>query len=302
MLEGTGSVEAVKADDKSIVEPDLASFRVDVIAYSARIPTLVAFWSPQSPKSRELIASLEKLARAAAGKFRLAKVNIDQYPEIPGQLGVQSIPAAVVFQKAQAIDGFAGAPPDKQVKSFLERFIGPIGGELEELIAEGDTALAAGDAVQAAEFFSDAVAIDAADIKAIAGLARARVATGELDAAADILSTAASAPDVGGVLAAARAALELATRAKNVGDFDQLEKAVAADPKNHQARYDLAVAYNAAGRKEDAADSLLEIIRRDRAWNDDAARKQLLQLFEAWGYLEPETVAARRKLSAILFS
>jgi len=300
MLGQTG--QAANGSSDLIKETTTAAFRVDVIAESARQPVLVDFWAPWCGPCKQLTPIIEKVIKGAGGKVKLVKMNIDEHPEIAGQLGVKSIPAVIAFQKGQPLDGFMGALPESQVKSFIERLVGPIGGEADDLVAQGDAALAADDASGAAELFREALSFEADNVKAAAGLARALVATGDLDGAEAALAPLAGAADSGGALAAARAALELAREASKVGDFGELEKAVAADPKNHQARFDLALALNAAGRREEAADSLIEIIRRDRTWNDEAARKQLLQLFEAWGFMEPETIAARRKLSVLLYS
>lgn len=294
---GNGGVTA-----GAVIETTTASFRADVIARSARNPVLVDFWAPWCEPCKQLAPALEKVTRAAGGKISLVKMNIEQYPEIAGQLGIQSIPAVIAFQKGQPVDGFMGALPESQIKGFVERLVGPIGGEAEELIASAEAALGAGHASDAAALFSEALGLDPADVKAIAGLARAQVELGNLDVAAAVLSSAENAKDVGGVLAAARAALDLAKQAESLGDFSDLERRIAADPGNFQARFDLAVALNAAGKRAEAAESLLEIIRRDKSWNDNAARKQLLQLFEAWGHMEPETVAARRQLSVVLYS
>jgi putative thioredoxin len=291
-------------DDKAaavVVTTTTATFRDDVLTRSARMPVLVSFGSPASSASRQLDAALEKIAKQADGKFRLAKMDAQAQPDIAAQLGVQALPAVVAFQKGQPLDGFNGALSPAQIKGFVERLVGPIGGEADEFVAQGEEALAAGDAAGAGDLFLQALGFDPAEPRAIAGLARAQVALGDLDAAEATLARAGG-REAAGPLAAARAALELAQQASKLGDFGDLEKRIAADPKDHQARFDLALGLNAAGKREEAADALIEIVRRDKNWNDQAARKQLLQLFESWGHMEPETVDARRKLSVLLYS
>ncbi len=285
-----------------VAEVTSATFRVDVIAQSARQPVLVDFWAPWCEPCKQLTPILEKIVKAAGGKIRLATMNIEKYPEIAGQLGIQSIPAVIAFQKGQPADGFMGALPESQVRSFLERLIGPIGGELEELVEAAEAALAEGDEGRAIKLFADAHALEPSDVKALAGLARSLVAIKDLDGAEKTLADASTIKDNSGALAAAHSALDLARQAEKVGDFAELGRLIAADPRNYQARFDLALALNGAGKRDEAADSLIEIIRLDRAWNDEAARKQLLQFFEVWGHMEPETIAARRKLSVLLFS
>ncbi len=285
-----------------VIATTSASFREDVIARSARQTVLVEFWSPRNAQSKQLAPLLQKVAEQAEGKIRLARMDIDAYPEIAGQLGIQSVPAVVAFQKGQPLDGFNGLLPAGQIRGFVERLVGPIGGEGDQYVADGDALLAAGEAEAAAEAFTEALGFDPADKRAIAGLARAQLAQGDLAAAEHTLAQAQSGDDASGPLAAARAALDLARQAEKVGDFSALERQIEADPANHQARFDLALALNAAGQRDAAADALLAIMKRDRAWNDDAARKQLLQLFESWGQMEPETKTARRKLSVLLYS
>ena len=231
-------------------------------------------------------------------------MNIDEHPQIAGQLGIQSIPAVIAFDKGQPVDGFVGALPESQIRGFIERLVGPLAGGSAELLAEADEAAAKGDAAGAAAIYAEILAENPAEAKAIGGLAKLQVAAGQLEQAKALLATApAPAPgkDQDPAVAAAWAALRLAEQASSVGELAPLEKAVAANPDDHKARYDLAVALSAKGDREAAADQLLEIIRRDRKWNDEAARKQLLQLFEAWGLMDPATVAARRKLSSIWF-
>ena len=300
MLGQTG--QAANGSSDLIKDTTSAAFRVDVIAESARQPVLVDFWAPWCEPCKQLTPVIEKVIKAAGGKVKLVKMNIDEHPEIAGQLGVKSIPAVIAFQKGQPVDGFMGALPESQIKGFLERLVGPLGGEGEELAAEAEALLAAGDAQGAVELFSEALALDPADLKCFAGLVRALVTLGDLEQARAVLDQAPAGADKSAAIAAARAALEVAEQAASVGDLGALIGRVEADPLDHAARIELAVGLNGQGKRREAADQLLEAIRRDRAWNEEAARKQLLQFFEAWGMADPETLGARRRLSGILFS
>ena len=219
-----------------------------------------------------------------------------------GSSGIQSIPAVIAFQKGQPADGFMGALPESQIKGFIERLVGPLGGEGEELVAEAEAALAAGDAQTAGEGFAQALSIDPADVKACGGLVRALIALGDLEQARAALGQAPAQSENHPAIVAARAALEVAEQASSVGDLAGLQARIAANPADHDARIELAIGFNAQNKRREAADQLLDSIRADRAWNDGAARKQLLQFFEAWGPVDPDTLMARRKLSGILFS
>jgi putative thioredoxin len=281
-----------------------ASFKADVLNASLKAPVLVDFWAPWCGPCKQLAPVLEKAVADAKGKVTLVKMNIDDHPQIPGQLGVQSIPAVIAFERGQPIDGFMGALPESQVRGFIERLVGPLTGGADTLIAEAEAAVAAGDSDGAAELYARVLAQDENNAKAIGGLARLHVEAGNFEEARAVLSMAAAPapgkePDP--AIAAATAALHLAEQAESVGDLAPLQQKLAADPDDHQARFDLAVALNAKGERNQAADELLAIVKRDRAWNDGGARKQLLQFFEAWGLMDPSTVAARRKLSAIWF-
>jgi putative thioredoxin len=303
MLGGQGlgrGPQAATADASVVKETTTASFAADVVAESMRQPVLVDFWAPWCEPCKQLTPLLEKVVKSAGGKIKLVKMNIDEHPQIAGRLGVRSIPAVFAFQKQQPVDGFVGVLPESQIRGFIERLVGPLGGD--DLLAEAEAALAAGDAATAAEIYSALLAEDPADLAALAGLAKLAVAAGDLDAAKEILAQApaAAARDPG--IAVARAALDNALQAASVGDVQELVQHVAREPDNHQARFDLAIAFNGLGRRSEAADALLEIIKRDRTWNDDAARKQLLQFFEAWTLMDPAALAARRKLSSLLFS
>ena len=301
MAIGTGSGGASAAAVKDVTT---ASFGQDVIAASARQPVLVDFWAPWCGPCKQLAPVLEKAVADAGGKVKLVKMNIDDHPQIPGQLGIQSIPAVIAFEKGQPIDGFMGALPEGQVRGFIERLVGPLTAGADELVAQAQEAAAKGDSAGAAALYSRVLTEDEGNIKAIAGLAKLHVDRGDLAQAKAVLSLApAPAPgkDPDPAITAVIAAIDLAEHAAAVGDVAQLEGALAADPSNHQARYDLALALNARGERDAAAHRLLEIIKRDRKWNDDAARKQLVKFFEAWGLMDPAAVQARRKLSALIF-
>ena len=285
-----------------VKETTTAAFRTDVIAESARQPVLVDFWAPWCGPCKQLTPVIEKVVRAAGGKVKLVKMNIDEHPQIAGQLGIQSIPAVIAFQKGQPADGFMGALPESQIKGFIERLVGPLGGEGEELMAEGEAALTAGDAQQAAELFAQALSVEPPDPKAYGGLVRALVALGDLEQARTVLEQVPAGSETLPALVAARAALEVAEQAASVGDLGGLLARVNANPDDHEARLELAIGLNGRGNRKDAADQLLDSIRRDRTWNEEAARKQLLQFFEAWGPIDPDTLTARRKLSGILYS
>lgn len=279
-----------------------AAFRQDVIAESARQPVLVDFWAPWCGPCKQLTPVIEKVVKAAGGKVRLVKMNIDEHPEVAGQLGIQSIPAVIAFKNGQPMDGFMGALPESQVKAFIERLVGPIGaGDAAELLKMAEAALAAGDPAGAAEAFAAVLAHEPQNWAAVAGLARVQLETENLEQARRIIDTVPENKRAEAAVAAVIAQLELAERAASLGDLQGLEQRLAGNENDHQARFDLAVALNAKGFKAEAADHLLEIIRRDRNWNEDGARKQLLQFFEAWGPMDEVTGSARRKLSAYLF-
>jgi putative thioredoxin len=230
-------------------------------------------------------------------------MNIDEHPSIAGQLGIQSIPAVIAFVNGQPADGFMGALPESQIVAFLERLTrDKIGGEVKDLLAAADSALAKGDATGGAEIYAQVLAGDATNATALAGLVRCYVQTGALDQARQTLAMIPNDKQNDAAVAAARAALELADQAKTVGPVGELEQKVAANPLDHQARFDLALALNSKGRRHDALEQLITIVRRDRKWNDDGARKQLVQFFDAWGPTDEATVEGRKRLSSILFA
>jgi putative thioredoxin len=291
------------AVDGLIKDTTTQAFMKDVIEESKRQPVLVDFWAEWCGPCKQLTPVLEKAVTAAKGKIKLAKMDIDKHPAIPGQMGIQSIPAVIAFVNGQPVDGFMGALPESQVKDFIARVTkDKLGGEAQDLLKTADEALAAGDAEDAVALYSEVLREDPSNVPALAGLARAQVTTGELDQAKQTLARIPEAKRNDAAVAAAHSALEVAEQAKSVGPVGELEQKVAANPLDHQARFDLAVALNAAGKRQEAADHLLEIVKRDRKWNDDGARKQLVQFFEAWGPTDEATVNGRRKLSSILFA
>jgi putative thioredoxin len=279
------------------------TFVKDVIEESKRQPVLVDFWAEWCGPCKQLGPVLEKVVRAAKGKVKLVKMDIDKHPSIPGQLGIQSIPAVFAFVNGQPVDGFLGALPESQVTAFIERITKDrIGGEEKDLLKSADDALAQGDAAGAAELYAGVLAQDSGNVAALAGLARSYVRTGAIEQAKQTLALVPEAKRNDAAVAAARAALELAEQAQSVGPVSELEQKVAANPLDHQARFDLAVALNSKGRRQEAVDNLLEIVKRDRKWNDDGARKQLVQFFEAWGPTDEATVNGRKRLSSVLFA
>jgi len=298
-----GGGPAPQAVPDLIKETTTQTFVKDVIEESKRQPVLIDFWAPWCGPCRQLTPVLEKAVRAAKGKVKLVKMNIDEHPAIPGQMGIQSIPAVIAFSNGQPVDGFMGALPENQVVAFLERITkGAVGAEEKDLVKAADAALAEGNAAGAAGMYAQVLAQDSSNVQALAGLARCYVETGTLEQAKQTLGLVPEAKRNDAAVAAARAALEIAEQAKSLGPVTELEEKVLADPLNHQARFDLAVALNAKGKREDAVKHLIEIVRRDRKWNDDGARKQLVQFFEAWGATDPATIEGRKRLSSILFS
>ncbi|MGE0827873.1 MAG: thioredoxin [Hyphomonadaceae bacterium] len=278
-----------------------STFLEDVIEASKTAPVIVDFWAPWCGPCKQLAPALEKAVRAAGGKVTLVKINIDENPQVAGQLGVRSIPAVFAFDKGRPVDGFMGAVPDSQIKLFIDRLAGAgSADEIGALLKEAQESLALGDIGGAAQSFAMALQIDPENVKALAGMARAYLASGEPDQAREILNAIPeekrSDPDVQGV----RAALELA--AEQGGDARDLEAKLAAQPADHQARFDLAGALAARGDLDAAVEHLLAIVERDRAWNDEAARKQLLKIFDAAGGGSDIAKSGRRRLSALLFS
>jgi putative thioredoxin len=289
--------------DGSVKDTTTQTFVKDVIEESKRQPVLVDFWAPWCGPCKQLTPVLEKAVKAAKGKVKLVKMNIDEHPAIPGQMGIQSIPAVIAFVNGQPADGFMGALPEGQVVAFLERLTKDrIGGEAKDLLKAADTALAEGDAAGATDLYAQLLAEEPENVPALAGLVRCYVKTGAIDQAKQTLALVPEAKRNDAAVAAARAALDLAEQAKSLGPIADLEQKVAANPLDHQARFDLALALNGKGQRHDALEHLISIVKRDRKWNDDGARKQLVQFFDAWGPTDEATIDGRKKLSSILFA
>ncbi|WP_431855771.1 tetratricopeptide repeat protein [Azospirillum sp.] len=284
------------------------TFMADVIEASRDTPIIVDFWAPWCGPCKQLGPAIEKAVRAAKGAVKLVKIDTDQHPMIAQQLRVQSIPAVYAFYQGRPVDGFVGAQPESQIKAFVERLAklgGGAGGMddmLADALAQAKEALDAGDVATASDIYGQILQAVPDNGQAYAGLVRCLVASGDLDRAKQMIEQAPEALAKDNDLAAAKSAIEVAEQAKNAGPIPELMEKLAHNKDDHQTRYDLAMALYAAGKRESAVDELLELVRRDRTWNEDAARKQLVKLFEAFGPKDPLTLSARRRLSSILFS
>ena len=291
-----------------IKDSGLETFAADVLEASREVPVIVDFWAPWCGPCKQLGPALEAAVNDAKGAVKLVKVNIDDNPEIAQQLRIQSIPTVFAFSNGQPIDGFQGALPESQIKQFVAGLIGGGGHShggpehTAEVLAMAAEAMAAGDLATAAQAFGHVLQDEPGNPKAVAGLARCYLAGGDAERAKTTLQLVR--PDGAGdeAIRAVEAELKLREAAPKLGEYDALEARLAADANDHQARFDLALAADAAGDRDRAIAELLELIRRGRKWNEEAGRKQLLLLFDAMGAADPRTVEARRKLSSLLFS
>ena len=298
-----GSDSAARTAPSPAKESNTKNFMADVVEASRQLPVLVDFWAPWCGPCKQLGPMLEKIVGETKGAVRLVKINVDENQQLAAQMRVQSIPAVFAFVNGQPVDGFMGALPESQLRQFVSRLTaGARGNEIETMLAEAEQALADDDLAAAGQIFGQVLQIDRENVKAIAGLAKAQIKSGDLDGAKATLALVppqkASDPEIASV----RAMIELSAKQADPRAVSKLAAAVEQNPADHQSRYDLAVALNGIERRQEALDHLLAIIGKDRGWNDEAARKQLVQFFDAWGPKDELTQLGRRKLSSILFS
>ena len=288
------------------------AFKADVIDASLEAPVLVDFWAPWCGPCRSLSPNIEKVVNEKAGKIRLVKINIDENPQIASQLGVQSIPAVFAFAGGRPVDAFLGNIPESEVRKFADKIIaaappgkgaaGSIEDEIKNAMAAAKEALVANDLNTAAQIFGMVLQHQPENAEALLGMARVSLKAGETQQAQASFDTIPEAARKGGDYVSLAAELKLLTEAADLSEADELKSALDRNPDDHQSRYDLALALNAENKRVEAAEELVTLMRRDRTWNEDGARKKLLELFEAWGPKDPATIKGRRLLSAVLFS
>lgn len=286
-----------------IKDGDTQSFAADVIEASKQVPVIVDFWAPWCGPCKQLGPAIEQAVMAAKGKVKLVKINVDENQQLAGQMRVQSIPAVFAFADGQPVDGFTGALTQSQIEAFVNKLISmaPDDG-IEEALAAADSALENNDPLGAAQIYAKIIQHQNDHLKAIAGLAKCQIVAGEFELARKTLALTPPAKADDPDIASARASLELAEQSGDTTQTAELAAKVEAHPDDHQARLDLALALNTENDREAAVDHLIKIIAKDPDWNEEAARKQLLQFFDAWGFSDPSSVAGRRRLSTLLFS
>lgn len=307
MLQGAAP-QAVPAD--LIKDSDQTKFAKDVLEASRTVPVIVDFWAPWCGPCKTLQPMIEKVVKEAKGKVKLVKIDIDKNQMLAQQLRIQSIPAVYAFFGGRPVDGFMGAVPESEVKGFVDRLIQASGGatadpgavQVAELLEQAKAAIAQNDMDTAAQVYSEVLGAEPTNVTALAGLARYQVSIGDMEQAKELLAQIPPKEKNHADVVVAQAAIDLAEKAKEAGPVDELKAKAAADPKDFQSRLDLAMAYWAGDQKQEAIDELLAMIKLDRAWNEGAARQQLLKFFEALGFTDPLSVDGRKRLSTILFS
>jgi putative thioredoxin len=304
-LGGPGS--AAEAGAAAIKDSDQQAFAQDVIEASMSAPVIVDFWAPWCGPCKQLGPMLESAVKAAGGAVRMVKINVDENQQLAGQLRIQSIPTVYAFFQGQPVDGFQGAQPESEIKAFVERLrkAGAAGNgpdPVEQALEQAQAAREAGDAETASAIYAQVLQHDAESAPALAGLIACAIASGDTDGAREIYDGLDEKMRANPAFSSVAAQLDLQEKSADAGEIPQLMEKVAANHADHQARFDLAMALHGAGQRQAAADELLEILRRQRSWNEDAARKQLVTFFEAWGPTDPLTIETRRRLSSLLFA
>lgn len=306
LFSGAAAPKQPAGDAEVVKDGSLKTFAQDVIQASQRVPVLVDFWAPWCGPCKQLTPVLERVVKAAKGKVRLVKINIDENPEIAQQLRIQSVPTVYAFVGGQPVTGFTGAQPESQVKMLVERLIGEGGaggaGDAAAMLDEAKAAAERGDVQTASRFYEALLDEDPANPDALGGLARCLLAARQYAQARGLLDGVPKDLQGHPAISGARAAITLAEEAGDLGDPASLQARLQRDPDDHEARYQLATVTFLRGQAEAAMDHLVRIVKRDRTWREDLARKQLLKFFEALGPANPATVKGRRMLSAVLFS
>jgi len=285
-----------------IIDSDTERFAEDVINASTQVPVIVDFWAPWCEPCKQLTPVLEKLVTEYGGQVKLVKINIDDNQALAQQLRVQSIPMVYAFKDGRPADAFNGALPESQLRQFIDKLTGGAGSPVDQAMEQANGLMAAGDPTTASAIFNQILAQDSMNADAHAGLLKCLMAAGEMDQARNYLAGLTEELLTAAPISAVQTALELDEQTADTGEADELKAAVEANPDDHQARYDYALALYGSGQTEMAIEELVEILKRNVGWNDDAAKTQLLKIFEALGHADPITVEGRRKMSAVLFS